>query len=242
MRGERLNISTATGPSSETRPRGQEFYVFRRWLTSYCFDADLEASSCLNFGTRPPASRISSTFGGRAVHGIPTPDGSRTSPRARSSSIVSPAFTRLRSPSHSMVGRPRLIAFRKKIRANEFARIAEMPRALRATGACSRLEPQPKFTPATIMSPSWTLFAQVGSTVSNACSANTLASVVPRYLPAMMWSVEMSSPKVQTRPRKRVCRSYTFRGSVISPWIADAVTVHGLARYTWAWGDPIRPG
>jgi hypothetical protein len=128
------------------------------------------------------------------------------------------------------------------MRANEFARIAEMPRALRATGACSRLEPQPKFAPATIRSPASTFFAQVGSTDSNACSAKTFASVVPRYFPAMMWSVEMSSPKVQTRPRKRVCSSYTFRGSVITPWMADAVTVHGLARYTWAWGEPIRPG
>src|SRR3989441_1651807 len=35
---------------------------------------------------------------------------------------------------------------------------------------------------------------------------------------------------------------YAFRGSVISPWIADAVTVHGLARYTCAVGEPIRPG
>src|SRR5207249_5674211 len=35
---------------------------------------------------------------------------------------------------------------------------------------------------------------------------------------------------------------YAFRGSVISPWIAEAVTVHGLARYTCAVGEPIRPG
>src|SRR2546422_6897856 len=35
---------------------------------------------------------------------------------------------------------------------------------------------------------------------------------------------------------------YAFRGSVISPWIADAVTVQGLARYTCAVGEPIRPG
>src|SRR2546428_9272126 len=34
----------------------------------------------------------------------------------------------------------------------------------------------------------------------------------------------------------------TFRGSVIFPRIADAATVHGLARYTWACGDPMRPG
>ncbi len=79
-----------------------------------------------------------------------------------------------------------MIAFRKKMRANEFARIEEMPSVFRATGACSRLEPQPKLAPATIMSPACTFFAHVGSTASNACSANTFASVVPRYLPAMM--------------------------------------------------------
>src|SRR5439155_533632 len=98
-----------------------------------------------------------------------------------------------------------------------------------------------------------------------------IETVDPRYFPAIMWSVEISSPNVQTRPRKCRCirrqengsgtinlvslagvdkprdpspaeRSHTFRGSVISPWIADAVTVQGEARYTWACGDPIRPG
>src|SRR5207247_5341625 len=69
------------------------------------------------------------------------------------------------------------ISFRKKMRANEFARIAEMPSVFTATGACSRLEPQPKLAPATIMSPGRTFFAQVGSTASNACSANTFGSV-----------------------------------------------------------------
>src|SRR3989449_7772462 len=64
------------------------------------------------------------------------------------------------------------------MRANEFARIAEMPSVFSATGACSRLEPQPKLTPATIMSPGWTFFAHVGSTASKACSANTFGSVV----------------------------------------------------------------
>src|SRR5436853_43658 len=70
-----------------------------------------------------------------------------------------------------------------------------------ATGACSRLEPQPKLCPAPITSPGCTLLDQVGSTASNACAANTFASVVPRYLPAMMWSVDTSSPNVHTRPR-----------------------------------------
>ena len=83
--------------------------------------------------------------------------------------------------------------------------IAAMPRVLSAIGACSRLEPHPKFAPATMRSPGCTFFAHVGSTASNACSAKIFGSVVPRYLPAMMWSVEMSSPNVHTRPWKRVC-------------------------------------
>src|SRR5437667_186268 len=49
--------------------------------------------------------------------------------------------------------------------------------------------------------PASTLLDHVGSTASNACAANTFASVVPRYLPAMMWSVDTSSPNVHTRPR-----------------------------------------
>src|SRR5437773_2740230 len=229
------------------------------------------ARSARIFATRPPASRISSTFGGSALKRSTPPSGRWTSPFAMSTSITSPALTFRRNPGHSSTGSPRLIEFRKKIRANELARIADTPSVFSAIGACSRLDPHPKLSPATMRSPAWTPLAQAELTASKACAANTLGSVVPRYLPAIMWSVEISSPNVQTRPRKCRCirreesgfgtinlvslagvdkprdpspaeRSHTFRGSVISPWIADAVTVQGEARDTWACGDPIRPG
>src|SRR2546430_3591362 len=124
---------------------------------------------------------------------------------AMSTSITSPAFTFRRNPGHSSTGSPRLIEFRKKIRANELARIADTPSVFSAIGACSRLDPHPKLSPATMRSPTWTLLAQAGSTASKACVANILESVVPRYFPAIMWSVEISSPNVQTRPRNCRC-------------------------------------
>lgn len=41
----------------------------------------------------------------------------------------------------------------EKIRAKDFAITQEMPSALMISGACSLEEPQPKFFPATMMSP-----------------------------------------------------------------------------------------
>jgi len=38
---------------------------------------------------------------------------------------------------------------------------------------------------------------------------------VPRYLPEMMWSVEMSSPKTHAWPRKCVCIAPQKRGAEI---------------------------
>src|SRR5437879_12564464 len=113
-----------------------------------------------------------------------------------STSRTSPAFTFRRRPGHSRTGNPRLIALRKKIRANESARIADTPRDFSAIGAYSRLEPHPKLSPATIRSPAFTFLAHVGSTAANACAAKAFESVVPRYLPEIMQSVEMSSPNV----------------------------------------------
>src|SRR5439155_343576 len=163
------------------------------------------ARSARIFATRPPASRISSTFGGSALKRSTPPSGRWTSPFAMSTSITSPVLTFRRNPGHSSTGSPRLIEFRKKIRANELARIADTPSVFSAIGACSRLDPHPKLSPATIRSPAWTPLAQAGLTASKACAANTLGSVVPRYFPAIMWSVEISSPNVQTRPRKCRC-------------------------------------
>ncbi len=42
---------------------------------------------------------------------------------------------------------------RKKIRAKDLATMHRIPRALITSGACSLEEPQPKFFPATIISP-----------------------------------------------------------------------------------------
>ncbi len=43
------------------------------------------------------------------------------------------------------------MAFLKKIRAKEGATMALTPASFRATGACSREEPHPKFFPATMI-------------------------------------------------------------------------------------------
>jgi len=40
----------------------------------------------------------------------------------------------------------------------------------------------------------------------------------------------------------RLATAHTARGSVISPYSADAATVYGDPRYTWASGLPMRPG
>ena len=52
------------------------------------------------------------------------------------------------------------------------ATITGTPHIFRATAACSRDDPQPKFLPPTIMSPGWTSFANSGSRSSSACAAN----------------------------------------------------------------------
>jgi len=58
------------------------------------------------------------------------------------------------SASGQTTGRtPTLIEFRKKIRANDRATTTLTPAPIRARGACSRDEPQPKLLPATTTSP-----------------------------------------------------------------------------------------
>src|SRR2546422_2810510 len=110
MRRTRLKVCpTARGKS---KPR-------RVPLTGGDYLIDLAWSSFFNFGTSPPASRISSTFGGSGVNFSVAPDGTRTPPPARSSSITAPAVTPSRRPAHSITGNPRLIAFRKKMRSEE---------------------------------------------------------------------------------------------------------------------------
>ena len=70
------------------------------------------------------------------------------------------------------------------------------PLALMASGACSRDDPQPKFSPATIMSPGLTLPAKEGSMSSMQCRASSAASVVFRYRAGMMTSVSTLLPNL----------------------------------------------
>ena len=60
------------------------------------------------------------------------------------------------------------------MRAKFAAMTQEMPLALMATGACSRDEPQPKFTPATMMSPSLTRWMKSLSMSSMQWEASSL--------------------------------------------------------------------
>ena len=73
-----------------------------------------------------------------------------------------------------------LIALRKKIRAKLSATMQEIPFSLITAGACSREEPQPKFLPATIISPAFTFGAKVVSMSSIACSANSAISAIAK--------------------------------------------------------------
>src|SRR5437867_10195793 len=141
-RGRPRRQGVLSGVSAGSEPRGSDRVSPRGTppAMTTCVHDDFAARSFRSFGTSPPASRISRTFGGRGVNRVTTAPGRWISPRAMSISTVSPVFTFSRRPGHSITGNPRLIAFRKKMRANEFARITEMPRVLRAIGAGSRLE------------------------------------------------------------------------------------------------------
>jgi hypothetical protein len=80
-----------------------------------------------------------------------------TAPVSRSISMTSPSLTALLMPSAAIRGSPLFIAFRKNILANDSATTATAPAHFIARAACSRLEPQPKFLPPTIMSPCFIL-------------------------------------------------------------------------------------
>jgi hypothetical protein len=56
-------------------------------------------------------------------------------------------------PLHSITGKPMFMALRKKMRANDSPMTHLTPEYFSASGACSRLEPQPKFFPPTRMTP-----------------------------------------------------------------------------------------
>jgi len=71
-----------------------------------------------------------------------------------------------------------------------------------AMGACSRDDPQPKFSPPTMMSPGFIRVMKAGSASSIQCRASWAGSDVLRWRAGMIASVSMLSPNFQTLPSK----------------------------------------
>ncbi len=86
------------------------------------------------------------------------------------------------------------IEFLKNILAKLLPITTDIPHPLIETGACSLLLPHPKFSPATIISPFLTFFANSGLIVSKQWEASSFSSVVIKYLAAIISSVFILSP------------------------------------------------
>jgi len=143
-------------------------------------------------------------------------------PEATSISMVSPSSTASTTSGHSKIRSPILNAFRKKMRAKLLATTQLRPQPLRAMGACSREDPQPKFLPATIISPGFTFCANDGSLSSIQCLANSLESNVVRCLAGIITSVSILSPNFQTLPV-----------SLISPPDPHLLPLSTRSLYSW---------
>ena len=119
---------------------------------------------------------------------------------------------------------------RKKIRAKDLAMTHWIPSALMISGACSLEEPQPKFLPATMMSPFRICPASSGRRgLKPYCFISSMV-LSARYSVGMMISVSISSPRTQTRPVNDVFHSYVLLPQIslaraIFPAMAEAVTV-----------------
>src|SRR3990167_9714431 len=87
-------------------------------------------------------------------------------PLTVSTETMSPFLILSDASGDSIIGRPMLILFLENILAKLSAITQETPAALIAMGACSLDEPQPKFFPATMISPGLTFFAKRGSASS----------------------------------------------------------------------------
>ena len=96
------------------------------------------------------------------------------------------------------------------MRANDFAMIQRMPRALITSGACSLEEPHPKFFPATMISPCLISPASSGLKGLNPYCFISSTLFSAKYSVGIMISVSMSSPKIQTLPVKRSIDSPLF--------------------------------
>src|SRR5580658_5347844 len=78
---------------------------------------------------------------------------------------------------------------------------AEVPEALIAIGATSRLDPQPKLVSATMMSPGFILAVYSGSSPSSACFPSSALSMMLQYFPGMITSVSTFLPYLCAWPR-----------------------------------------
>src|SRR3990172_1862868 len=79
------------------------------------------------------------------------------------------------------MGRPMLMALRKKMRAKELATTAETPAALMLIGATWGEEPQPKLDSATMTSPRRIRRTKLGSASSMQCLASSAGSAVLQW-------------------------------------------------------------
>ena len=107
------------------------------------------------------------------------------------------------------------------------------PEYFSASGACSLLEPQPKFLPPTKMTPGLAFFTNSVSKPSSACFAKSLGSTRIRYLPGKMTSVSMLLPNFMALAlilALHYAFASNFVGSVNLPVIAEAATVAGDAK------------
>src|SRR5258708_693418 len=115
--------------------------------------------------------------------------------------MISPCWIASIAAGQTTGSSPPFTALRKCIRAMERATSTFTPAATRHVTACSRDDPQPQLLPATMMSPGFTLEANVGSRSSSACFAISATSVtVYVYLPGKITSVLTLSPYFQARP------------------------------------------
>jgi len=150
------------------------------------------------YSTSPPEERSEKRKGGRGLKEYDSPFVLFTIlPDSKSTSTTSPSSA---ETSHSTTGRPMFILFRKNMRAKDFATTHDTPAPKRARGACSRDEPQPKFSSATITSSCFTPTANSGRAFSKAWRASSAASHVTRYSAGIIWSVSTFFPNFQTMP------------------------------------------
>ena len=86
------------------------------------------------------------------------------------------------------------------MRAKDAAITHLTPAYFKAKGACSRLEPQPKFLPPTTITPFFAFSGKFESKPSRACLARSYGSTRTRYFPGRITSVSIFLPNFMATP------------------------------------------